>query len=97
MPKTTSKHFGQLPPRYGFMLNPYPDHRVSRCPLCEGKTGQRKIPLIIHIEPMHMIVLNYTCRFCQACDLVEIVLAMAVNNLIVLTSTEKLFLVYPSL
>jgi hypothetical protein len=69
MAKTKSEHFGQQPPRYGFMFNPYPDHRVSRCPLCEDKTGQRKIPLIIHIEPRHMIALNYTCRYCQACDL----------------------------
>jgi hypothetical protein len=69
MAKTKSKHFGQLPPRYGFMFNPYPDHRVSSCPLCEHKTGQRKIPLMVHIEPMHMIALNYTCRYCQTCDL----------------------------
>lgn len=69
MAKRQSKHFGQLPPRYGFMLNPYPDHRVSRCPLCERKTGQRKIPLLIHVDPLHLIALNYTCRYCQACDL----------------------------
>ena len=69
MPKTKAQHFGQLPPRYGFMFNPYPTERISRCPLCEHKTGQRKIPLIVHIEPMHMIALNYTCRYCQACDL----------------------------
>jgi hypothetical protein len=69
MAKTKNIQLGQLPPRYGFMLNPYPDHRVSRCPLCEHKTGQRKIPLLIHVDPMHMIALNYTCRFCQTCDL----------------------------
>lgn len=69
MPKTKSQHFGQLPSRYGFMLNPYPDHRVSRCPLCERKTGQRKIPLVIHIAPTHLIALHYTCRYCRACDL----------------------------
>lgn len=69
MAKKQNKHFGHLPPRYSFMLNPYPDHRVSRCPLCERKTGQRKIPLLIHVDPNHLIALNYTCRYCQACDL----------------------------
>jgi len=69
MTKTKSKQFGQLPPRFGFMLNPYPTERISRCPLCEHKTGQRKIPLVIHIAPVHLIALNYTCRYCQACDL----------------------------
>lgn len=69
MAKKQNKHFGQLPPRYSFMLNPYPDHRVSRCPQCEHKTGQRKIPLLIHVDPLHLIALNYTCRYCQACDL----------------------------
>ena len=38
-------------------------------PYCEHKTGQRKIPLLIHVEPMHLIALHYTCRYCQACDL----------------------------
>lgn len=61
--------FGELPPHYGFMLNPYPDERLSRCPLCEQKTGQRKLPLLIHIDPRNLIALNYTCRYCENCDL----------------------------
>jgi len=61
--------FGELPPRYGFLLNPYPDERLSRCPMCEQKTRQRKMPLLIHIEPSDLIALNYTCRYCQECDL----------------------------
>jgi hypothetical protein len=65
-PKT---QFGDLPPRYSFMLNPYPDHRLSRCPVCEQSTRQRKLPLLIQIDPLHLIVLNYTCRYCPACDL----------------------------
>jgi hypothetical protein len=67
MPKKPS--LGELPPRYNFMLNPYPDQRISRCPLCENKTGQRKLPLLIHVDPAHLIALNYTCRYCPACDL----------------------------
>jgi hypothetical protein len=58
-----------FPRRYNFILNPYPDQRLSRCPMCDGKTGQRKRPLLIHIDPRHLIALNYTCRYCPACDL----------------------------
>ncbi|MBI4787099.1 MAG: hypothetical protein HY782_08645 [Chloroflexi bacterium] len=69
MTKAKRERLGGLPPRYGFMLNPYPDIHVSRCPLCERKTGQRKLPLLIHVDPLHLIALNYTCRYCSHCDL----------------------------
>ncbi len=67
--QVTDTHFGALPPRYGFMLNPYPDQRLSSCPVCDGKTGQRKLPLVIHIDPGHFVLLNYTCRYCGNCEL----------------------------
>jgi hypothetical protein len=54
--------------RYHFVLNPYPDARVSKCPDCAGKTGQRKLPLFIHIDPRFPVALNYTCRYCTRCD-----------------------------
>lgn len=69
MLKTKKPQFGGLAPKYNFALNPYPDLRVSRCPLCEKKTGQRKIPLLIHVDPMYLIALNYTCRYCKTCEL----------------------------
>jgi hypothetical protein len=69
MEASKKKQLGGLPPRYGFMLNPYPDQQVWRCPLCERKIGQRKVPLLIHVDPLHLIALNYTCRFCRACNL----------------------------
>ncbi len=69
MAKVKQRQLGGLPPKYSFILNPYPDERVSRCPLCDGKTGQRKIPILIHINPQHLIALNYTCRYCPDCDL----------------------------
>lgn len=69
MATTEKAQFGNLPPRYGFILNPYPDQRLLHCPFCDHKTGQRKIPLLIHIDPLHLIALNYTCRHCQDCDL----------------------------
>lgn len=69
MTKTKRSQFGGLAPKYNFMLNPYPNLRVSKCPFCEKKTGQRKIPLLIHVDPMYLIALNYTCRYCKTCNL----------------------------
>jgi hypothetical protein len=60
---------GTLPPQYRFMLNPYTDVRFSRCPMCDQKMGQRKLPLFIHVDPSYLIVLGYTCRYCPDCDL----------------------------
>ncbi len=42
---------------------------MSRCPYCGQKTGQRKVPLFIHIDPDYPVALNYTCRYCKQCDL----------------------------
>jgi hypothetical protein len=69
MAKVKKSQFGGLPPRYSFMINPYPQERINRCPLCEKKARQRKTPLVIHVAPKHLIVLNYTCRYCPDCDL----------------------------
>lgn len=69
MTKKQKPRFGELEPQYNFAINPYPDARLSRCPNCERKTRQRKLPLLIHVDPMHLIALNYTCRYCPHCDL----------------------------
>ncbi len=61
---------GKQPPRYTFFLNPYTDARFSKCPQCEDKTRQKKLPLVIHIDDGGMMVLNKTCRYCPACELV---------------------------
>ncbi len=63
------KQFGYLPPKYNFSLNPYSELRFSKCPDCQNKTGQRKLPLLIHIEPKNLIALNYTNRYCHRCDM----------------------------
>jgi len=60
---------GELPTRYGFIMNPYPEMRLANCPICNRKTGQRKLPLLIHVEPKQLVALNYTCRYCRHCDL----------------------------
>ena len=69
MPESTKLQLSELPARYCFVMNPYPDLRYSSCPYCLNKTGQRKIPLLIYVEPLHFVALNYTCRYCKACDL----------------------------
>jgi hypothetical protein len=61
--------FGKLEPQYDLALNSYPDERISRCPNCERATRQRKLPLLIHVDPLHLIALNCTCRYCPDCDL----------------------------
>jgi thiol-disulfide isomerase/thioredoxin len=60
---------GKLPPMYDFILNSYAETRVGRCPSCEHKMHQRKVPLFIQVGPMHPVILNYTCRYCPDCDL----------------------------
>lgn len=60
---------GKLPPMYNFVLNPYADARFTRCPGCEQKMRQRKVPLFIHVHPLNPVVLGYTCRYCPDCDL----------------------------
>lgn len=69
MIQSKKPQFGKQPPKHGFVINPYPDMRITSCPMCERKTRQWKIPLLIHINPMHLIALNYTCRYCKSCDL----------------------------
>lgn len=69
MAKTKKQQFGHLPPQFHFALNPYPDLRFSKCPDCGNKTGQKKLPLFIHVKPSTSIALNFTCRYCKYCDL----------------------------
>jgi len=61
--------FGDLPPSYNFSLNPYPDMRFTSCPRYQAKAWQRKLPLLIHIDPSVLTALNYTNRYCKRCDL----------------------------
>ena len=47
--------FGKNEKRYRFILNSYTDARFTHCPKCEGKMGQRKLPLVIH-QPSYSIL-----------------------------------------
>ena len=56
--------------KHNFLLSPYQDEAFTRCPKCEGKTRLRKFPLVIHIEPRQLFVLNKKCKYCEKCDLI---------------------------
>ena len=56
--------------RHYFFLNPYDDCAFTKCPKCDAKTYLRKFPLVINIEPEHLLVLNKKCRYCTNCDLI---------------------------
>ena len=68
-PRSEPRRLGKQPPRYRFFLNPYRDVRFTSCPQCGRKTRVRKLPLVIHIDPMQLVALNKTCRYCPPCDL----------------------------
>jgi hypothetical protein len=56
--------------RHYFFLNPYDDCAFTKCPKCRNKTKIRKFPLVIHIEPAQLFLLNKKCKYCTECDLV---------------------------
>jgi hypothetical protein len=66
------KRFGKLPPRHDFILNPYDDLRLSKCPKCDRPTHMRKFALLIVIDEFGTMVLGKTCRFCTPCDLLMV-------------------------
>ncbi|HEY3082774.1 MAG TPA: hypothetical protein VGM69_23040 [Chloroflexota bacterium] len=60
---------GKARPRHRFFLNPYSDARFTVCPICRGKMRLRKLPLVVHVDPMELVALNKSCRYCPGCDL----------------------------
>jgi hypothetical protein len=61
---------GKLPRRYTFMLNPFPEARLSSCPGCRKLTYPRKFPLFIHVEGWGPITQGKTCKYCSRCELI---------------------------
>lgn len=68
MAETSDKKYTKS--RHYFFLNPYKDAAFTRCPKCQGKTKLRKFPLVIHVEPQQIVLLNKKCRYCTGCDLI---------------------------
>ena len=64
------KHgIGGIPRRYVFILNPYTDVRLSKCPQCGRPTHSRKFALLIHIDKFGQLAIGKTCRYCTRCEL----------------------------
>jgi hypothetical protein len=61
---------GKRPPQYSFILNPYRDVRLSKCPKCERPTHLRKFALVIHVQNWGPLILGKTCRYCTRCQLI---------------------------
>ena len=56
--------------KYYFFLNPYKEYSFSKCPKCNNKTKQKKLPLTIMLEKeKNIFVLNKTCKYCPFCEL----------------------------
>ncbi|OUL35580.1 hypothetical protein BV372_10630 [Nostoc sp. T09] len=72
MPKKNSKKLSdkKQKERHRFFLNPYSDSAFTKCPKCDAKTKIRKFPLVIHIQPQQLFILNKQCRYCENCDLI---------------------------
>jgi hypothetical protein len=67
-PLAQPRHLGKQPPHYRFLLNPFRDRRFAVCPNCERRTLLRKVPLVIHVDPLNPVAINKSCRYCPACD-----------------------------
>jgi hypothetical protein len=63
---------GKLPPRYAFILNPYPDERLSKCPRCQKLTHPRKFALLIHVDGWGPMVLGKTAVYCSRCETIMV-------------------------
>jgi hypothetical protein len=61
---------GKQPRSYAFILNPYADIRLSRCPKCNKLTHPRKFALFVHIDGWGPMILGKTCRYCTPCELI---------------------------
>jgi hypothetical protein len=64
------ERLGKQPARYAFLLNPYTDVRLSKCPTCRRPTHPRKFALLIHADGWGPLALGKTCRYCARCELV---------------------------
>lgn len=64
------ERLGKKPARYLFLLNPYKDVRLSKCPKCGKATHNRKFALLIHINGWGPLAQGKTCRYCSHCKLI---------------------------
>lgn len=68
--KPGDKRIGKLPRRYKFLLNPFPETRLSSCPRCNRLTYPRKFPLFIHVDGYGPYTQGKTCKYCPKCEII---------------------------
>ena len=61
---------GMLPPQYRFSLHTGPRTGQIRCPVCDGLTRPRVLPLAIYVDADRTVSVETVCRYCRECDLV---------------------------
>ena len=66
--------------RHRIFINPYVDCAFTKCPKCSEKTKVRKFPLVVHVEPSQMLLLNMGCKYCNSCDLIIVKHSSPDNN-----------------
>lgn len=71
------KRLGKQPPRYTFLMNPYPHERLTRCIQCKKPTFLRKFPLFIHVkkwgdqgDSWGTLILGKTGPYCAKCEII---------------------------
>jgi len=64
-----NKRLGKLPPKYRFFLNHYQEYRFTTCPQCDRTMKVRKHPFLVHVDPMQLVLLNMSGRYCPSCDI----------------------------
>jgi hypothetical protein len=66
----SKRRLSTLPPRYSFILNPYSDERLSKCPCCHRPTHPRKFAFLVHVESFGPLAIGKTGRYCTPCELI---------------------------
>lgn len=61
---------GMLPPQYRFSLYTGPRAAQICCPVCNGMTRPRVLPLAIYVDADRTVSVETVCRYCRDCDLV---------------------------
>lgn len=88
--KMKQTEIGMIPEKYYFFLNPYPHRIFTKCPKCDNKTNQKKLPITIEIEKKKMFLnINKTCRFCERCELL-IVKKQEIEDILLAAFGEKI-------
>jgi hypothetical protein len=63
---------GKGKPRYRMHFGDQPGGAGRLCPACGGLMRQRQRTFAVHLPPEETVGVCVLCRYCQACDLLEV-------------------------